>query len=96
MSYTSTSTRTLPHLGKVTIQSHLAEDGSTYIELTTHVGTENAKTSRLDIPAGLLENVYSDARRLSYMMCSRPGSTEHFVTSLTEDDEDPDLEDCRP
>lgn len=94
MSYTSRFTRTLPELGKAHIESHLAEDGSGYIEVRTHVGTEAETKSRLDIPAALLSDVYSETRRLGYLRCQRPGSTENFVASLDEDtDDDSDDED---
>lgn len=88
MSFTSRSTRTLPDLGKAHIESHLAEDGSGYIEIRTHVDTEAETKSRLDIPAALLADVYAETRRLGYLRCQRPGSTENFVESLS-DDEDP-------
>lgn len=88
MSFTSRSTRTLPDLGKSHIESHLAEDGSGYIEIRTHVDTEAETKSRLDIPAALLADVYAETRRLGYLRCQRPGSTENFVTSLAESEAD--------
>lgn len=90
MSYTSRSTRTLPELGKAHIESHLAEDGSGYIEIRTHVDTEAETKSRLDIPAALLSDVYAEARRLGYLRCRRPGSTENFVASLDDESDDED------
>ena len=80
----STTTHQHPVYGSVITEARIEDPGDSYVSLTVHAGTGLERVSRLDIPSGLLDEVFSAVKDVTKANLTREDR------ALPDDDEDED------
>lgn len=83
----STTTRQHPVYGSVTTEARIEDSGDSYVSLTVHAGTGLQRVSRLDIPSGLLDEVFSAFKDATRAALARE---DRSLPGDNDEDEDPE------